>query len=340
MIKIVTTLVLLVTVSFAEINVITDRSDFHLKQIAKDFERETGEKVNIFYTKKGLLQRTEVGNYDVIITKNSSEIVAAKERGLLKMLPSSMYHELDVNYKDKDFTWFNMSHRIRAFYVKKGMKNPPITYEDLADPQYKGKICIRKHTHNYNLELYGHLLADMGKKNFVEWFKKFNSNLARKPSGNDRNQVKGVYLGECEVAIANTYYMGLMMNNPKQKAWAESVDLIIPNQEKVSKNSLIPDHYQFNECGAIAIHSGVAVLANAKNDPEKFLKFLISDPVQKGLSKNNFEYPLDPMNIAEVANSFGKFQKLEYKDIKIRFSKQNDLYKLRKEVHKIIKTVK
>ena len=186
MVKLFVVLGLLVSLATADVNVITDRSDVHLKQITKDYTAKTGEKVNIFHTKKGLLQRAQAEDYDVIITKNSSNIVAAKEMGLLKLLPKSMYHDIDVNFKDIDFTWFNMSYRIRAFYVEKGFKNPPKEYSDLSKPQYKGKICTRSHTHNYNLELYGHLLAEMGKDEFTKWFKAFNSNLARKPVGNDR----------------------------------------------------------------------------------------------------------------------------------------------------------
>jgi iron(III) transport system substrate-binding protein len=322
-----------VSTSLADLNVITDRSDFHLKQLAKDYQRESGEKVNVFYTKKGLLQRASVEDYDVVITKNSSEIVAAKEKGMLKMLPESMYHSLDINNKDIDFTWFNMSHRIRAFYVKKGMENPPLSYSDLANPEYKGKICTRSHTHNYNLEMYGYLLDSYGKKDFENWFNLFKQNLARKPVGNDRNQVKGVYDGECEIAIANTYYMGLMMNNPKQKSWTEAVDLIIPNQNGERDY----DDYMYSENGAISLYSGVGVLKKSKRNVEPFLKYLISKTAQKGLSRQNFEYPLDRENVGKTANQFGKFQGLEYKDIKLRFSKQNELYHLRKEVYKIIK---
>lgn len=336
MVKLFAVLGLLVSLTTADVNVITDRSDFHLNQIVQDYSNKTGEKVNIFFTKDGILQRAQAENYDVMITKNSSNVVAAKELGLLKMLPESLYHDLDINFKDIDFTWFNMSYRIRAFYVKKGFKNPPMTYDDLAKPQYKGKICIRSHTHEYNLELYGHLLTEMGKDEFTKWFKAFNSNLARKPVGNDRNQVKGVFKGECEIAIANTYYMGLMLNNPEQKAWTESVDLIIPNQTYDYEI----DDYKFNEYGAIALFSGVGVMNHSKNDPTKFLKYLLSPTTQKGLSTHNFEYPLDAVNIGETANHFGKFQGLEFKDIKLRFSEQNELYELRKEVYKIIKSIK
>lgn len=337
--RIIIIISIMLTALFSDIKVVTDRSDFHLKQIAKDFERETGTKVSIFYTKKGLLQRAKADDYDVIISKNSSEIVAAKEAGMVKMLPQSMYHMLDVNVKDEDFTWFNMSYRIRAFYVKKGFDNPPLSYSDLANPAYKGKICTRKHTHNYNLELYGNLLDNYGEKEFKKWFAMFNSNLARKPVGNDRNQVKGIFEGECEIAIANTYYMGLMLNNPKQKAWTDSVDLIIPNQHNagfLSGDDFMKD-YKFRGDGAIGIFSGVALLNESRKETESFLHFLISPAVQKGLSKYNYEYPIENENIGKDANGYGSFQGLTFKDIKMEENKQNKLFHLRKDVYRLIK---
>jgi len=329
---------MLIGAAQAEINIVTDRSDFHLKEIAKQYQKKYNEKVRVFHTKKGLLQRAKLEKYDIIITKNSSVIVAAKKMELLTVLPTNIYHDLDVNFKDRDFTWFNMSYRIRAFYVKKGFKNPPLTYKDLAKPEYKGKICIRKHTHNYNLELYGHLLDRYGKEEFTKWFKAFKSNLARKPVGNDRNQVKGIYDGECEIAVANTYYMGLMMNDSVQKKWAASVDLIIPNQNLDFDNNVYPDDYPFREGAAIALFSGVGVKPNYSKNTPRFLKFILSDPIQKSLSTVNFEYPLDAKNIGKTASQFGKFQGLKFKDIKLGFSKQDELYDLRKEVYKIIKS--
>jgi iron(III) transport system substrate-binding protein len=308
----------------AEINVLTDRSDFHLENLVNQYNttNRNGDVIQLHVVKKGLLERANSGEYDAIISKNSSEVIAAKYRGLLKPISSYILYDVDSNFKDD--SWFLMSYRIRAIYVKKGMENPPLSYSDLAKPEYKDKICIRKLTHNYNLEMFGTMLNDMGEETFIEWFKSFKSNLARTPSGNDRNQVKGVYEGECEIAIANTYYMGLMLDNPKQKAWADSTTMYIPSQGK-------------DDVGAIALYAGVATVKHSDNI-ETFYNYLLSGNTQKGLSVYNYEYPIDSSNASEKVFKYGEMQGLNVHTIKLRPSIQNDLFELRKKVWKIIKS--
>lgn len=325
--KIVIVLLLLssmfMTLNAADLNIITDRSDFHLNTIVKEFESMTGKTVEIFFVKEGIIEKAQSGNYDIMITKDSSDIVFAKEIGMLKRLPSSVNKTISKTYIDPEQKWFIMSYRIRAFHVKNGMVNPPLSYEDLAKPEYKGKICIRSLTHNYNLELFGTLLSDWGEDKFTKWLKDFNSNLAKIPAGNDRSQVQDVYNGTCEVAIANTYYRGIMMEDPKQKPWADATTIIIPNQGK-------------NDKGAIALYAGVGTLTNNILIAD-FYRFILSNDIQNGISLHNYEYPLNLDNTSPVVNAYGSVQGLDAKTIRIHDNNQNYLFELRKEAYKIIK---
>lgn len=320
---------LLGTTSFAqtsqkEINVLTDRSDFHLKTLAADFEQESGVKVNLTFVNKGLIEKAQSGSFDVAISKDSSEITAAKSMRLMHPLSKELTNPIPPDFKDSDNRWFLMSHRIRAFHVSKATKDIPLSYEDLAKPQYKGRICIRPLTDNYNLELFGVMLSDMGEAKFTEWFKSFKSNLARNPIGNDRAQVEGVYKKVCDIAIANTYYRGIMLEDAEQKQWAESTVMYIPNQSKDSK-------------GAISLYAGVGSLSTNPYN-EKFMTYLIRDDVQKELSKHNYEYPINPKNTSESSQQYGSEQGLNYLSIKVHSNIQNNLFELRKKVYLIIKS--
>lgn len=306
------------------INVLTDRSDFHMNTIVSNFEKETGNKVNIHFIKKGIVEKSKSGTFDIIISKDSSEVVAANSENLLKPIPNTVLENIPEDFKDtKHNSWFLMSYRIRAFHVSKKINDIPLTYNDLAKPQYKGRICIRNLTDNYNLELFGTMLYDMGDEKFNVWFKSFKSNLAREPAGNDRNQVQAVYQGICDIAIANTYYRGLMLDSHEQKPWADATNLYIPDQGR-------------NDTGSVALFAGVGQLTNNPINIT-FMKYLISDSVQKGLSKFNYEYTINPMNSSTSTQLYGREQGLNYKNIKMHSNIQYKLPELKKRVYFIIK---
>lgn len=306
------------------INILTDRSDNHLKVLVAQYEKETGHTVNLTFIKKGLVEKSRSGNYDIVITKNSSELISASQKGLLKRLPSRVFVSVPEGFKDDDRKWFLMSYRIRVFHIRNTTTDWPRTYEDLEKPQYKGRICIRKLTHNYNLELFGTMLRDMGPQRFTAWFKGFKANLTRQPYGNDRNQVKGVFEGECDIAIANSYYRGLMESNPAQKSWADNTILYIPDQGP-------------NDHGAIALFAGVGMMSN-KDINSIFLSYLIRDDVQKGLSVNNFEYPQRSRNTSPSVHRYGETQGLNCTTLKIHPNIQNGLFEYRKRAYLIIKS--
>lgn len=306
----------------AELNVLTDRSDVHLKEIVEIYNTTSKTKVNLEFVENGLIERAKNGNYDIIITKDSSEVIAAKDMKLLKPISKKVLKNVEPIFKDKESQWVNISYRIRAIYVKKGFANPPMNYEDLAKPEYKGQICIRPLTHNYNLELFGTMLSEMGTEKFSIWLDSFKNNLARKPAGNDRNQVKAMFEGECNIGIVNTYYYGLMMADPKQKEWAESVDMIIPNQDA-------------KHTGAISLFSALGVLSD--KDATPFIKYLLSDEIQKYLSTNHYEYPLDKSNASDNVKKYGEFNGVSIDNIKHHKNIQNELFEYRKDAYKILK---
>jgi len=320
-------LTILLTLSFGvladeskTINLITDRSDVHLLDLVNKFQQGTEVTVNVTFVKDGIVEKAKNYDYDILITKDSSELVAASDS--LKEMHDYVLNDVPPEFKDnKDKKWFLMSYRIRSFHIKNGVKDIPESYEDLAKPQYKDRICIRNVTHNYNLELFGTMISDMGEEKFVEWYKGFKNNIRGDSAANDRSQVKAVYEGKCDIAVANSYYRGLMLQDPEQKSWAEATTLYIPNQKST---------------GAIALYSGVGMLTNNMYN-DMFAKFLIRDDIQQSISKNNFEYVLNSNNVSDVVKTFGKEQDLKYETIKLHQNIQNELFELRKKAYLIIK---
>ena len=184
-------------------------------------------------------------------------------------------------------------------------------YEDLADPKWKGRICTRSGKHVYNVSLFASMVAHLGEAKAEKWLAGLKSNLARKPSGNDRAQAKAIYAGQCDLGLGNTYYMAKMTTNTKKKEqqkWAKAIYLVFPNQK---------------DRGTHVNISGVAVTKHAKNRKNaiRLIEFLSEKHAQKLYADQNFEYPLkkgvkihplvaswgkfkaDSINLAEVANS-------------------------------------
>ena len=172
-------------------------------------------------------------------------------------------------------------------------------YEDLADPKWQGRICIRPGAHSYNLALIAAMIAHHGPDGARDWVKGLKANLARTPQGNDRAQVKAVWAGECDVAIGNTYYMGLMQTNesePEQKEWADSIKILFPDADGNGTHVNI---------------SGVVLLKNAphKDDAVKLIEFLTSDEAQSLYAQVNFEYPLKPgVPPSDIVASWGELK--------------------------------
>ncbi|MDJ0896128.1 MAG: Fe(3+) ABC transporter substrate-binding protein [Alphaproteobacteria bacterium] len=272
-----------------EVNVYSYRQEFLLKPFLEKFTEETGIKTNVVYAKKGMLERVkaegENTEADVIMTVDIGRLNAFKKEGLLQSVSSkTLQGNIPAQYRDPANEWFGLTLRTRAIYFAKDRVDPASlsTYEDLADPRWKGKICVRKGSHRYNVALVASIIAANGEEGAREWVRSLVDNFARTPQGNDRAQVKGIKEGECDLALGNNYYMGKMVTNekePEQKEWAASAGLFFPNQDNR---------------GAHMNVSGAAIAKHSKNreNAVKLLEFLSGDTAQQMYASVNFEYPV------------------------------------------------
>ncbi len=200
-------------------------------------------------------------------------------------------------YRDPANHWFGLTMRSRVVYAsKERVKQDAITYEELADPKWKGKICIRSGQHVYNTSLIATIIAHKGEAFAETWLKGVKANLAQKPAGGDREQARDIYSGKCDLALGNTYYMALMTKNeknPEQKDWANAIRVVFPNA---------------NDRGSHVNISGMALTKHAPNKANalKLMEFLASEEAQKIYALANNEYPVNPkVPASDVVQSWG-----------------------------------
>jgi iron(III) transport system substrate-binding protein len=273
--------------------------------LLKEFTDETGVKVNVIFAEKGLIERIEAEGRnspaDVLLTVDIGNLSQAVSTGIAQPVKSeTLEGAIPASYRGKDGQWFGLTKRARVVYASKDrVKQDAITYEELSDPKWRGKICTRSGQHQYNVALIASMIAHHGEAWTEEWLKGVKANLARKPAGNDRLQVKGVYAGECGIALGNTYYMGKMLTDeeePEQKQWAESVRILFPNTA---------------DRGTHVNVSGAVVAKNAPNrdNAVKLLEFLASDKGQEMYAEINYEYPVkDGVPWSKLVESWGTFK--------------------------------
>ncbi|PID75317.1 MAG: iron ABC transporter substrate-binding protein [Deltaproteobacteria bacterium] len=284
-----------------EVNLLSTRQEFLLRPFLDVFERETGIKVNVAYLKKGMLERLKArpGEADLILTKDIANLSAITDAGLLQPYSSSVIDEnIPAPWRDADHLWTGLTMRARVFYYSKERVDPKTltTYLSLADKKYAKKICIRSGYHNYNVALVSAMIAEHGKEKAKAWLEGVKSNLARKPQGNDRAQIRAVSAGECDLAIGNTYYMGKMLENPDQRDWAAAVGIFFPDQEGSGTHVNITG-------------GGITKAAKNKENALKLLEFLSGDLAQTMYSQVNHEYPLKKgIVLSGIVKSFGSGQ--------------------------------
>ncbi|WP_245583277.1 Fe(3+) ABC transporter substrate-binding protein [Oceanospirillum beijerinckii] len=286
-----------------EVNIYSDRQAFLLKPILDAFTKETGVKVNIVYAKKGIIQRlkSEGRNSpaDLLLTSNVSNLNRAVDAGVTQAVNDSVVNgNVPAQYRDPNGHWFGLTTRARVIYASKDrVKEGEVTrYEDLADPKFKGRICTRPGDHTYNIALLASMIAEYGEADAKAWLEGVKANLARKPQGNDRAQVKAVKEGVCDIAVGNSYYYGKMLENEEQRAWAESVNLIYPNQA---------------DRGTHVNISGMTLTESSPNreDAIKLMRFLTESTAQKIYAEQNFEYPVKPgVEASKLIDHWGEFK--------------------------------
>lgn len=284
-----------------EVNVYTDRQEFLIAPLLEAYTAETGTKVNVVYMKGGIEERLKAEGRnspaDVVMTVDVGRLVDMKNEGLTQAVSSETLNaNIPEDFRGGEGHWYGLTFRSRPVAVHKERVDASklTSYLDLADPEWKGRICIRPGDNDYNLGLIANVIANEGEAKAKEWLQGVKANLARKPQGNDRGQAKAVYEGECDVAILNTYYMGAMMDNPEQRAWAEAITLVFPDQDS---------H------GAHINVSGAVVPQHAPNRDKavELLEFLSSDKAQEMYAKGNTEYPVKPgVERADLVKSWGE----------------------------------
>ena len=286
----------------SEINIYSYRQPFLIQPLTDAFTEQTGIKVNVAYLRKGMIERMKAEGKrspaDVVLTVDISRLAAVVEANLTQpVLNKTLEKNIPAIYRDPDNHWFGLTTRARIIYASKD-KVPDgevTTYENLADPKWKGRICTRSGTNAYTVALTSAIIHHHGAEKAEEWLRSVKNNLARKPQGNDRAQVKAIWAGECDIAIGNTYYMGKMLKDPEQKAWADSVRIVFP---------------VFENGGTHVNISGIALAKYSPNKENavKLMEFLSSPEAQKIYAFANFEYPIAPnAEPAELVKNWGTF---------------------------------
>ena len=284
-----------------EVNIYSYREPGLIDPMLKAFTEKTGIKTNVVFANAGLNERlaAEGANSpaDLLLTTDAGLLSQAKAAGLTQPVTSAVLVALPAYARDAGNEWFGLTMRARVVYVSKDrVKQDAITYEELADPKWKGKICVRSGQHVYNTALLATIIAHKGEAAAEAWAQGVKANLARKPAGGDREAVRDVHSGLCDIAIGNTYYMALMMTNtkdPVQQEWAKSVKMVFPNAADRGSHINI---------------SGVALTKNAPHKAEaiKLMEFLASKDAQQLYATANNEYPIDPaVAPSELVKSWG-----------------------------------
>ena len=285
-----------------EVNVYSYRQPELLAPLTEAFTEATGIKVNVAFLEKGMVERLKAEGRrspaDLIFTVDISRIAAAVDAGVTQAVDSETLRANVPNaYHDPDGHWWGLTTRARIVYASKDRVAPGevTTYEDLADPKWQGRICTRSGTHPYTVGLVSAMIHHHGAETAQSWLEGVKANLARKPQGNDRAQVKAIWAGECDISLGNTYYMGQMLEDPEQQDWANSVNVLFP---------------VFETAGTHVNISGVAMTASAPNKDNalKMMEFLTSPEAQEIYAEANYEYPIAPgTSASEIVEGWGSF---------------------------------
>jgi iron(III) transport system substrate-binding protein len=268
-----------------EVNVYTYRETKLIQPLFDAFTKDTGIKVNVISASSGLEQRIKAEGVnspaDVLLTVDIGRVEEAVKADVTQPIASAALDRVvPPQYRDPEGHWYGISMRARVAYAaKERVEQSALTYEELADPKWKGKICIRSGQHMYNNALIAAYIAHHGEAKAEEWLRAVKANLAQKPSGGDREQARDVAAGKCDLGIGNTYYWALMMNNPAQKPWADATKVILPT---------------FKDGGTHVNLSGVVLAKHAPNKANamKLIEWLVGEKAQQMYADINYEYPV------------------------------------------------
>ncbi|MCB1758218.1 MAG: Fe(3+) ABC transporter substrate-binding protein [Gammaproteobacteria bacterium] len=272
-----------------EVNLYSARKEELIKPLLDRFTEETGIRVNLVTGKAdALLKRLQSEGRntpaDLLITTDAGRLHRARQAGLTQPVESAeLQAAVPATYREPSGHWYGLSLRARPiFYARERVNADELTrYEDLADPKWKGRICIRSSGNIYNQSLVASMIAHGGEAQSEAWARGLVANLARTPKGGDRDQIKAAAAGECDLAVANTYYFGGMLagKDPAQREAASKMAIIWPNQ---------------GDRGTHVNVSGAAVTAHARNRENaiRLLEFLVRPESQSWYAEVNYEYPV------------------------------------------------
>ncbi|ETX14674.1 iron ABC transporter substrate-binding protein [Roseivivax halodurans JCM 10272] len=290
------------TPALAEVNIYSQRQPELIAPITDAFTEKTGIETNVVFLEDGLPERLSAEGdrspADIIMTVDIARLSQVVEAGVTQPVESeTLESNIPSQFRDPDNQWFGVTTRARIVYASKDRVDPAevTTYEDLASDKWEGRICTRSGTHPYNLALLSAMIHHHGYEEAKQWASDLKDNLARKPQGNDRAQVRSIWAGECDISLGNTYYMGKMLEDPEQTEWAESVNVLFP---------------EFEDGGTHMNVSGVAMTAAAPHseDALAFMEFLASPEAQQIYAEANYEYPVDSeIEASDLVQSWGEF---------------------------------
>jgi iron(III) transport system substrate-binding protein len=302
----------------AEVNLYTTREPGLIRPILDAYTAKTGVTVNTVFVEKGLAERVaaegERAKADVLMTVDIGNLIELVDRGLAQPVKSAALESaVPAPLRDPEGRWFSLSTRARVAYADArdlaSLKS--LAYEDLSDPKWKGKLCLRAGQHPYNTALIAHYLVKHGPEKAEAWLRGVKANLARKPAGGDRDVARDILAESCELGLGNSYYVGLMRSGkggPEQVKWGEAITVVLP---------------AFEGGGTHVNVSGAVVAKHAPNRDEavKLLEYLVSDEAQGLYAQMNYEYPvkagaavdplltamgpltIDPTPLAEIARN-------------------------------------
>jgi iron(III) transport system substrate-binding protein len=272
-----------------EVNLYTTREPGLIQPLLDAFTKSSGIKVNSIFVRDGLVERvTAEGTRspaDILMTVDIGDLLNLVDKNVTQPVRSTVLNAaIPANLRGSNGDWFALSLRARVLYVEKDLNLATFKYEDLADPKWKGKVCIRAGQHVYNTAMIAAYVVHHGEAATETWLRGVKANLARAATGGDRDVARDIMGGICDIGIANSYYVGLMRSGaggPDQQKWGAAIKVLLPT---------------FEGGGTQVNVSGAAVAKNAPNRESavKLLEYLVSDAAQKIYAEANFEYPVKP----------------------------------------------
>ena len=288
------------------VNVYSGRHYQSDEELFREFERQTGITVNLIKADTDqLINRLELEGAnspaDLFITVDAGRMIQAKEKGLLQPLDTqNIANIVPLAYRSSDGYWTGLTKRVRVIIYHKERVNASelTTLEALTDPKWKGRILVRSSKNQYNQTLMASIIAANGPDSALQWARGIVQNMAQEPRGNDSDQIKAIAAGAGDIAIANTYYIGLLLNSPnaEEQNVAGQVGIFFPNQ---------------NDRGAHVNISGMAIAAHSPNreNAQKLIEFLLSEESQNVFVNEVFEYPVNKhVEWSPIFSEWGSFK--------------------------------